>query len=67
MEDKEIEEIKERISFLLSADEHEANRDSSFYNSIQLIKEQYLEVELGLQQIKNGLVYDANEVLNSLK
>lgn len=72
MENQEIKEIKKRINNLISNDKtassvKEDSNNYAFEDSVQLTKEQYLEIELGLEQIKRGEVYNAREVLKSLR
>lgn len=71
MENQEIEEIKKRINNLISKDKiassvEEDSNNYAFEDSVQLTKEQYLEIELGLEQIKRGEYSDAREFLKSL-
>lgn len=72
MENQEIQEIKTRVDLLLSENKSSYSADEkaenfSFEESIQLTKEQYLEIELGLKQIQKNEVFEATKVLNSLK
>ena len=72
MENQEIEEIKKQINNLISNNKigssvEEDPNNCVFDDSVQLTKEQYLEIELGLEQIKRSEVYDAREVLKSLR
>lgn len=71
MENQEIEDIKKRINNLISNDKiassvEEDSNNYAFEDSVQLTKEQYLEIELGLEQIKRGEYSDAREFLKSL-
>ena len=72
MENQEIEEIKKQINNLISNNKiassvEEDPNNCAFEDSVQLTKEQYLEIELGLEQIKRSEVYDAREVLKPLR
>lgn len=72
MENQEIQNIKNRIAELLSEQGKQVSTSSSendfaFENSIGLLKEQYLELELGLKQIATSEYSEAREFLKKVR
>lgn len=72
MKNPEIEEIKERINHRFSNKDLtdkpvESEKEYAFENAVKLVKEQYLEIELGLQQIEKGEVVDGAEFLKKIR
>ena len=72
MKNPEIEEIKERINHRFSNKDLtdkpvQSEKEYAFENSVELVKEQYLEIELGLQQIEKGEVVDGAEFLKKTR
>lgn len=68
MENTEIQEIKERIRLSYSSDKSNYPAESlKLEKLLELKKEQYLEIELGLQQIERKEIIDGESFLNSLK
>jgi predicted transcriptional regulator len=72
LKNPEIEEIKERINHRFSNKDLtgkpvESEKEYAFENAVELVKEQYLEIELGLQQIEKGEIVDGAEFLKKIR
>lgn len=69
MKNQDLQQIRKRINERFSdrenADKVETQFD--FENSIGLLEEQYLEIELGLKQLERGESINASDFLKKLK
>lgn len=68
VEKNTIESIKNQIKLILSEQETNIRPcNTSSESSLPLVKEQFLEIKIGLEQQRDGAVFSAKEVIDSLR